>query len=74
MRKIKKDSKNHNSKNIDHTDLWLAPFERNKANTYKSRAGLTDKEWLRMTFNDLEWPKMTKIDLKWLKNLMTKMT
>ena len=39
----------------------------NKANTYKSRARLTDKEWLRMTFNDLEWPKMTKIDLKWLK-------
>ena len=47
----------------------------NKANTYKSRARLSDKndlEWLRMTFNDLEWPKMTKIDLKWPKTLMTK--
>ena len=30
MRKIKKDLKNHNSKNIDRTDLWLAPFERKK--------------------------------------------
>ena len=46
--------------------------KKNKANTYKSRARLTDKEWLRMTFNDLEWPKMTKIDLKWLKKQKTK--
>ena len=32
--KIKKDSKNHNSKNIDPTDLWLAPFERKKLALY----------------------------------------
>ena len=32
---------------------------KNKANTYKSRARLTDKEWLRMTYNDFQWLIMT---------------
>ena len=34
----------------------LGSYE-NKANTYKSRARLTDKEWLRMTY--VEWFSMT---------------
>ena len=32
--KIKKDSKNHKKKNIDPTDLWLAPFERKKISSF----------------------------------------
>ena len=43
----------------------------NKANTYKSRARLTDLKWLRMTWNDLELLKMAfgrSYELKKLKN------
>ena len=34
-------------------------LRRNKANIYKSRARLTDLEWLRMIDNGLEWLRMT---------------
>ena len=50
---------NPNGIQTNQIQSYNSTTRKNKANTYKSRAKLTDLEWLRMPGNDLELLKMT---------------